>query len=184
MAQTGFRKSMLNALQRTDGLEKSKSPINNRQRQGLYFSTVILFLIALNAWKVQHTTEMSLALQEIIITLSRRISDHSCYHATHPLNPKHFPFPVSAAYLLHIAPKLPNILGHGRGDSAQFGLLLPPGPFLFLPLLLMVPDHHSHHLWEWSENTPRPDPWPLPKSRANRKIKAKNPVESELASWD
>ena len=37
---TGFRKSMLNALQRTDGLEKSKSPINSRQRQDPYFSTV------------------------------------------------------------------------------------------------------------------------------------------------
>lgn len=68
---------MLNALQKTDGLEESKSPINNPQRQGSYFPFVF---ITLSARKVQSTTEMLLKLLEIILFTLSQSFDHSCNH--------------------------------------------------------------------------------------------------------
>lgn len=111
-----------------------------------------------------------------IFTLSESF-DHFCYHTTHQSNLRHLPFPVPAAYLLHIAPELPDILGHGGGNSAQLSLLLPPGPFLFLPLFLMVPDHHSHYLWkrETSIKTLHGQTQPFLKPKAKKIIKAKKP---------
>lgn len=107
---------MLNVLQRTDGLEGSRSPINIPQRQGHIFP---LSFLAFNSGEIQYKTENSLELLEIrIITLPRRSFNHSWYHATHLTHLRHFPFPIPAAYLLHIAPELPDILGHGGGNSA------------------------------------------------------------------
>lgn len=65
--QTGFRKSMLNALQRTDGLKESRSPINNPQRQGPYFP---FFFITRNARKIQRTETLLKLFEIILFTVS------------------------------------------------------------------------------------------------------------------
>lgn len=49
-------------------------------------------------------------------------------------------------YLLHAAPKRSHFLRNGRGYSSDLGVLVSFGFFLFLPQLLMVSHHHSHHL--------------------------------------
>lgn len=175
---------MLNTLQRTDCLEGSRSPINNIKSRTIFFHCISFFFTALNATEIQCTTEMSLELPEVrIFTLSRRSFDCSCYHATHQANLRHFPFPIPDAYLLHIAPELPDVLGHGGGDSTQLGLFFSTSPFLFLPLLLMVPDDHAHNLWEQGTRVKTlQGQSPAPSSRAKRIIKSKKSGKSELAS--
>lgn len=124
---------------------------------------------------------MSLKLLEIIIFTPSQSFDHSCYHTTPQSNSRHLPFPILAAYLLHIAPELPDILRHGGGDSAQLSLLLPPGPFLFLPLFFMVPDHHSHYLWKWRTSIKTlhgQTPALSPNLKQRKIIKAKKPGKS------
>lgn len=56
-------------------------------------------------------------------------------------------------YLLHAAPKRSHFLGNGGGHSSDLGMLVSFGLFLFLPQLVMVSHHHSHHLARHNNNS-------------------------------